>query len=104
MTIYAHVPGAAIETEVRKLMEEWRVLCPSEYAAWDANCRAQRELLRDVRAFSAGRTLQFACTLPAHVHLKLGRFLGDHNWSNDPKVLEIVLSVVQNAKMYREKA
>lgn len=104
MVIYGYIKGQALEGEVRRLVEEWRVGFPSEYAHWEANCRAQKDLLRDVRAFSEGKAMQFACALPAHVHMGVGRFLGDHNWSNDPEVLRVVLAVLPNAKMYREKA
>lgn len=105
MVIIGHIPGAALEAEVRRLVEEWRMICPGEYAAWSKNCRAQKEMLRDARAFSAGKTLQFSMTLPAHVHLCIGRFLGDHNWTkSDPRAVEIVLSVLQNARMPAKKA
>ena len=104
MVIYGYVSGAALETEVKRLVEEWRLIAPAEYEAWNRNCRAQRDFLRDARAFSAGKTMQFACTLPAHVHLKVGRFLQDHNWTQEPRNLEIVLSVLQNARMPANKA
>ena len=104
MVIYGHIAGQALETEVRRLVEEWRVGFPSEYAHWDANCRAQRDLLRDARAFSAGKTMQFVCPLPAHVHFGVGRFLADQNWTQDPKNLETVLSVLGGARMARKKA
>lgn len=105
MVIHAHIPGAALEAEVKRLVEEWRVICPREYAMWDANCRAQRDFLRDARAWSAGKTMRFEFTLPAHVSLCIGRFLQDHNWTKtQPKAVEIVLSVLQNARMPVKKA
>ena len=99
MAISVLVAGRALEDEVLRLIEEWRLICPDESAAWTRNCRAQKAFLRDAKAFSAGRLMQFRCTLPAHVHLCIGRFLDDHNWSNDPKLLERVLSIMQVSRM-----
>jgi hypothetical protein len=104
MVIYGHVSGSALDTEVRRLVEEWRLIAPGEYEAWGRNCKAQKDYLRDARAFTKGRLMQFQCTLPAHVHLGIGRFLQDHNWTQDPRNLEIVLSVLQNARMPAKKA
>lgn len=104
MVIYGHIAGAALEAEVQRLVAHWRAIDPREYAAWDRNCRLQKDMLRDARAFSEGRNMQFVCTLPAHVHFGVGRFLQDQNWTQDPKTLERVLSVLQSARMPVKKA